>query len=677
MYSMYKTLLGRVCRFSTSASIILLAVPMAFAQLERVGPISAATGYPAWYQDKTGLTLELCSPTNLAELQGGWCVLLPGDTVAPENIDIAGQFSEEHFYFLAGAAGTTINGGKAKLVLGLEGAFGGGPVLKGDQIVFARIRAVVTNLPAGDYKVYHPYGIIGPVHVDAGGKLFVTEDVGLTPGVFDTALGGKIGPFLLPSSVPGGAEIPAVLNPSTGRLYLADPARLGPITDSPVGQNYFRVVSVTQLGETDMLTAATGTGPVIDFNLAGRVFTGAIPGRVTVDRAVYSNDGNGRRVDVFASVFPTVQARVPGGPRPVEVTPQLDYYHGACNVNPTSGVLSAPTGQAFAPMRISGHTGWGQSSPATIAEPIPLQVCVEDRSSGTFYDANVTDDVKVAQALFDPASNLLTVNASSSDTDPKVQLALVYPGGTAPLANGSVTVPVAAPPSRIQVSSNHGGAGQARITAKPSAAPVLLTDIVTAQNLLATVQAGAQVVIPIPNAGSAGNTISIVSAPALGTAAAVFSPAGTTDAIAYTANAGTGGRTDTFTYLLTSGNGIVSNVASVTVTIVTPLPPPPPTGENIVVTSAQYRLGQARWTITGTDNLIAGQVLTLVNVGSTAAPKNVTLGSAVVPAGGAWTFDIRGVTGALIPAVGDQVIAVNASVTPNVRSQPFLVSVIK
>jgi hypothetical protein len=677
MYSMVRTLLRRVHLVNAPAAIFLLAMPMAFAQLERFGPVNSATGYPAWYQDKTGLTLEFCTPANLAELQGGWCVLLPGDTVAPENIDIAGQFSDEHFYFLAGAAGTTINGGKAKLVLGLEGAFGGGPVLKGDQIVFARIRAVVTNLPAGDYKVYHPYGIIGPVHVDAGGKLFVTEDVGLTPGAFDTALGGKVGPFLLPASVPGGAEIAAVLNPSTGRLYLADPARLGPITGSPVGQNFFRVVSVTPLGEADVLNAATGTGPVTDFNLAGRVYTGSIPGRVTVDRAVYTSDGNGRRVDVFASVFPTVQARVPGGPKPVEMTPQLDYYHGACNVDPATGVLSAPTGQAFAPMRTAGHIAWGQSAPATMAEPIPLQVCVEDRSSGTFYDANVTDDVKVAQALFDPASNLLTVTASSSDTDPKVQLSLIYPGGSALMASGSVTVPVSAPPSRIQVSSNRRGAGQGRVTTRPAASPILLTDIVTAQNLLATVQAGAQIVIPIPNAGSAGNTISIVAAPVSGTAAPVFTPEGATDAIAYTANATAGGRTDTFTYLLTSGNGIVSNVATVTVTIVAPLPPPPPAGENIAVTSAQYRTGQARWTITGTDSLIAGQVLTLVNVGSTVAPKNVTIGSAVVPAGGAWTFDTRGVTGAFIPAVGDTVIAVNANVSPNVRSQPFTVSVVK
>jgi hypothetical protein len=650
---------------------------MVFGQLERVGPVSSVNGYPAWYQDKTGITLEFCSPTNAGELQGGWCVLLAGDTVAPENIDIAGQFSDEHFYFLAGANGTTTSGGKAKLVLGLEGAFGGGPVLKGDQVVFARIRAVVTNLPAGDYKVYHPYGVIGPVHVDAGGKLFVTEDVGLTPGQFDTALGGKVGPFLLPSTVPGGPELPAILNPSTGRLYIADPTRLGPITGSPLAQNYFRVVALTPLGEADILTSPTGTGPVVDFSLAGRVFTGTIPGRVTVDRAAYTSDGSGRRVDVFASVFPTVQARVPGAARPVELTPQLDYYHGACNIDVVTGALSAPLGQAFAPMRTTGHTAWGQSAPATSAEPIPLQVCVEDRSSATFYDANVTDDVKVAQAFYDPNSNLLTVNAASTDVNPSTQLTLVYPGGSALLANGAATVSIASPPNRIQVSSNHGGFSQSRVATRVSASPTLLTDIITAQNLLATAQVGASVTIAVPNSGAAGNTISLVALPATGTAAPVFTAEGITYSIVYTPNATGGPRTDTFTYVLTSANGIASNIATVTVTVVAPLPPPPPAGESIVIQAAQYRLGQGRWTVNGTDSLVAGQVLTLVNVGSTVAPKNVVIGSAVVTAGGAWTFDIRNVTGALIPVVGDQVVAVNANVTPNVPSQPFTVAVVK
>src|SRR4051794_15825046 len=103
---------------------LLAAATPARAQLERVGPTSRTFGYPTWYQDKTGLTLEFCDPQTQAELEGGWCLLLPGDTTAPESFPTA--FADEHFYWNAnanvpftGAAGA----GRAVLVLGLEGAF--------------------------------------------------------------------------------------------------------------------------------------------------------------------------------------------------------------------------------------------------------------------------------------------------------------------------------------------------------------------------------------------------------------------------------------------------------------------------------------------------------------------------------------------------------------------------
>ena len=38
--------------------------------LERVGPTSTVNGYPTWYQDTTGVTLEFCSPLNTAERVG-------------------------------------------------------------------------------------------------------------------------------------------------------------------------------------------------------------------------------------------------------------------------------------------------------------------------------------------------------------------------------------------------------------------------------------------------------------------------------------------------------------------------------------------------------------------------------------------------------------------------------
>ena len=72
----------------------------AHAVLERAGPVSIAPsvgGFPAWYQDTTGLALEFCAPQNASELSGGWCLLLPDNVaVAPEAFPES--FFIEHFY---------------------------------------------------------------------------------------------------------------------------------------------------------------------------------------------------------------------------------------------------------------------------------------------------------------------------------------------------------------------------------------------------------------------------------------------------------------------------------------------------------------------------------------------------------------------------------------------------
>ena|ERR1051325_8778248 len=118
---------------------------------------------------------------------------------------------------------------------------------------------------------------------------------------------------------------------------------------------------------------------------------------------------------------------------------------------------------------------------------------------------------------------------------------------------------------------------------------------------------------------------------------------------------------------------MTSNVATVTVNITGAAPPPPTTGETIVVSSANYRGDQLRWTVNGTETLQAGQLVNIVNIGSTTAVKNVLVGQAVVPAGGAWTLDIRGVASSLVPSAGDRVIAVNTNT--NVKSQPVNVAI--
>jgi hypothetical protein len=187
--------------------------------------------------------LDFCKPGNQAELNDGWCVILPADvpTGAVPEVPFT-NYSGEHFYWLA-TAGNRTNG---LLVLALEAAFNTADPAAGEQIVFGRVRISIPSVSvAGDYKVYTPFGDFDFPGLAVGQKLFFTADIGITCGAnFECALNSNIGPFLLPSPVSGGPEVPPIPDllpgqdpyhdalvaigaatpyPNNGKKYIADP----------------------------------------------------------------------------------------------------------------------------------------------------------------------------------------------------------------------------------------------------------------------------------------------------------------------------------------------------------------------------------------------------------------------------------------------------------------------
>jgi hypothetical protein len=514
--------------FLTRAVTLLTALLMAAtvsAQtqgLERVGPTSPSNGFPLWYQDKTGVALEFCSPTNALELEGGWCLLLPGDTVVPETFPTT--FADEHFFFAADSSLPAAPGlaSGAILVIGLEAAFAVGPVVNGDQIVFARVRVRFDAEQTGVYTIRHPYGTL-TLSATAGERVFYTEDIGITcQGRFDCALNGKIGPFLLASTTPGGAELPAVPGPVPGKLYIADPARDGPVTGSPFNQNFFQIVAPngTVLGTTN------------NFTLMGRIFNGVMGGRVNVEKARYgraagSLTGN---TDVFATAFSTTQPRLPGGTIGGSVTPVLGFYPSACGVSAT-GALIAPAGTAR-PMFRGASRYYGQTTGA-----IPAAVCVVDftardqsgANAPSYAQANVVDQVTVLRALYDPANGgTLNVAAMSSDQNLRP---ILTPSLGAPLANqgdgtaAGLATNIVVPPLMLAVSSAAGGRAELEVSTligqpTPPNTPFASNDSFTvaedsvnvALNVLANDSVAGLPVDP------AAVTIAIKQAPALGNA---------------------------------------------------------------------------------------------------------------------------------------------------------------
>lgn len=514
--------------------------------LERVGPPSPAHGFPGWYQDKTGLALEFCQPLNQGELADGWCLLLPGDTTVPESFPAS--FADEHFFFAADAllTGSPPPGPiDAGLVLGLEAAFAQGPVIAGDQVVFARIRIRINALPeTGDYTIQHPYGtdVIPGV---AGERLFWTEDVGITcQGDFTCALNGRIGPFLLPANTPGGPELPAVAGPVPGKLYIADPGRTGAVTGSPVNQNFFRIT-----GPSGWSVETT------NFTLMGRVFQGTMPGRMAVDRASYARASGSAtgKTDVFATALPTVPGRLPGSaPLPV-VLPLLDFFPSACAVTPTGP--GQPAGVPL-PMVSEGSRHYGQIENGDI----PAAVCVRDSTARDifgqvapiFREAAVTDTVRITAAQFDPAGGgTLSVQADSSDRFAPPALTALLIGKLDGAGVGSASV--VAPPTQVFVTSARGGRAEADVSTiagplAPSTRPFAGNDVAAVNE-----DSSGNPIAVLGNDTIAGQpinpvtaSVTIVGAPRLGTAVVVG-----TD-ISYTPNPNAFGA-DLLTYTVTVG----------------------------------------------------------------------------------------------------------------------------
>ncbi|MBI2882433.1 MAG: tandem-95 repeat protein [Candidatus Methylomirabilis oxyfera] len=560
------------------------AVPSAHAVLQRVGPVSNAPSvgnYPAWYQDTTGIALEFCDPKNAAEVAGGWCLLLPADVPNPPE-EFPLEFADEHFWFAADASITPPGnpGLRALLVLATEAAFAGA-VEPGGQIAFNRIRVRLDPVPmTGLYRFIHPYGeelIEGTV----GDRIFFSDDVGLSPGDFAALLTSRLGPFLLPSLTPGGAEIAAVPGPVAGKLYIADPGRLGPVTGSSLpnfidstgasrNHNIFRIEGPVG---SNLGGAGVDSIETTDFALMGRLFTGAIASKVTVDRASYARSATANKVDVYATGLPTQPPRLPASPPPAAVAPVLSYFDAPCT--PTLDAagnpgppFSAPVGFTANPMATSDSHFFGQSHPATL----PLEVCVQANATDaagvptlTFIPAPLGDQVFITEALFDPTTQILSVKATSSDEVIPQTLTVAGLGEIDAVTGQLVVVPLAAPPDKVTVHSSALGSNSFQVCTGGCGGgvrPVALNDTATTPEDTATT-----IAVLANDINVAGGTVILASSPVLGTA--VANPDGS---ITYTPNLNANG-TDSFTYRVNVG-GQVSNAATVTVTI-TPANDPP------------------------------------------------------------------------------------------------------
>jgi hypothetical protein len=580
--------------FATLLGILLLAAG-ANADLAALGPIHPSNGYPVYYQDFTGLSLEQCLDT-LDPLCG---VLPVPDPLSP--VSFPDNFPDEFFYWLGTSTMPTNGGGQALLVMALEGAFGGatGGVVPGEQIVFGRIRFRVDNLIQGaTYTITHPYGVDTFVaEGSAANSINFTEDIGgftVPNSDFSVALNSRIGPFL--------AWDPAESAPPVG--YVGDPAIDHTVTGSPFGTNFFRI------------EGPSVGGPGVDviqtdlFSVQGKIFTGVVPSPLTVDRSSYSRQSNAPNPDsgqiaVFATSVGTSTLEVSG-----------------------AGLVTTPMLQdPFTPGKFFALLT--SSTPGSF--PTSITVTNTADSPPTDVNSSLVDEVTIDVASFDEATGELTIHASSSDLlSPPT---LTAEGLGLLDAAGDLVVPgLLVPPPTLTVTSSAGGSDTELVTviAAPAAPgnipPTALDDTaVTTQDMSVTFSVVVNDFDPDGTLDLA--TVTIVTQATNGTAM-VFDvdPDGT---VTYTPNAGFTG-TDSFTYTVDDDQGATSNVATVQITVNAP--------DTLTVTRAEFRTGKSEWRVDGTATVITANVVTVYAGPTVGGP---VIGTAIVDTLGVWSFRER------------------------------------
>ena len=269
-----------------------------------------------------------------------------------------------------------------------------------------------------------------------------------------------------PAHFPGGTTV----YPGTGKSYIADPAREGPVTGSPLPD-------FIACPNSDLCTLSPGPGVLTDhnifriegppgseiggpgidfiettdFTLVGRLFEGQIPSLVTVDRASYTRNVGGVKVEVFAGGFATSQARLPNTATPAAVMPILSFFDVAC-----TGTVDP--GGTVTPMFNADNNFWNEAQPLAI----PTDVCVKDIVTTAYFPKDVVDDVTITEALYDPTAQTLSVKARSSDATGSPALTLE---GFGLFTGGAILVsPLAAPPASVLVSSAAGGMNESQVT---------------------------------------------------------------------------------------------------------------------------------------------------------------------------------------------------------------------
>ncbi|HEK1011256.1 TPA: cadherin-like domain-containing protein [Pseudomonas putida] len=544
-----------------AAGFSLTVSSAAWAALSDVdpGPYTFATGgYPMWYKDANNLSLELCQSRATSTRAPGapgapayMCTLLPEPGVYDDALPLVfpDNWPPEMFWFLAETEIPQVGNSGYELevyVAGLEAAFAAENPVDGDQQSFARIRIRASVPRTGTYTITHPYGV-ETVNVTTAGRraINITRDIGIgAPGNFTGALNGNLGPWLRGAGGPY-----TEVNPDTGasETFVGDPNITEAVTGSPFNTNFVRIEGPPGAIQTNV------------FTVSGKVLDQRAQTPVTLERATYSRNGTGTRVEVFAKA-----------PNDASV----------CMRNGLALVGTPPSPCQFS--LLSDNNGLFFSQQLSQVAPPPVVVVTASTTAGgtrpTALSSKLSDVVKVNTARYDWANKRLVIEARSSD---EVVIPDLVAQGYGRLSKSgavqSLTVnDLAQPPATVTIKSAHGGSDVEPVIVVGNAPVEAANQPPLAQADTGSTSVGVPLTLNLlqndsdPD-GNVPLAISDLTQPGTGLGGVVLN--GTTS-VTYTPPAGaTQPLVATFSYRAVDAKGLKSTPATVTVNVAPNQPP--------------------------------------------------------------------------------------------------------
>jgi hypothetical protein len=346
--------------------------------------------------------------------------------------------------------------------------------------------------------------------------------------------------------------------------------------------------------------------------VVGKKYLAPIPTPLALQRATYSRTTAAASLDVFAQAGAGQQLVL------------SDSNVAAPAITPTT-MTTAGTGYL-------GHLVLGP------AAPLPASVTVTNTTDvpPSVFTTNVTDLVSVTDAVYDPVTQILTVQATSSDT--AAPPALVAAGLGPVDAAGKTFAAGPVPPESVTVSSSAGGSATRPVRLLQTTPVVVPTPLVAVNDLFSANFNTAATFAVTANDTPAGTptlaAVVITSPPQHGTAV----PGAVLGTVLYTPALNYNGP-DSFAYVLRDANGALSNVASVAVTVVF-VPVAPVANPDAIVTRAG----------------VAGQTAILANdvaaIGTTLNAASVVLGALTPATAGTLVYSSATGLATFTPAAG-------------------------